>query len=414
MITSETLEAIIKKNVPAKQYLTQSDGKLYYCPFCGSKNSPEGSGTLEYYQDKNTVFCHQCEKTGDVLDVFTAVQGGTRPEAVKKLSAFLGYDTDGIRIDEYKKEDPAGVKAFLKEIYSDRYRPTETGLAVLDNILCGGLLPQSLVILSGETGTGKTALSAMIAESMATRGKSCLFFNLEMSREQLIARSISRRIYARDSASKLTARQILQGYERTEKEKGLIETAAAEYERETGGRVKYNPGTAGTDLDGILDYIGAAADQAKAAGDPAPNICIDYLQLLTGKRGEDVTGTIKKAVAGFKDYAIKNNAIVLCITANRRPQNGQEQTAASRLHAGRDSSAIEYSADLLLHLEKTDAQNPEAVTLFVVKSRFSEANPAEGRTLTFHGGQAFFEMGAEWQPADNSAAPFDFEKTHLV
>ena len=81
---------------------------------------------------------------------------------------------------------------FMAKIQTEAYKPIQTGMPAFDKLLGGGILRQSLVILTAAPGIGKTAFAQQVFEAMAMQGADVLFLNLEMSREQLIARSISR------------------------------------------------------------------------------------------------------------------------------------------------------------------------------------------------------------------------------
>ena len=62
-----------------------------------------------------------------------------------------------------------------------------TGIAELDEMLGGkGLYRGSSVLLTGTAGTGKTSVSAHMAEATCRRGEKCLFFSFEESQSQIL------------------------------------------------------------------------------------------------------------------------------------------------------------------------------------------------------------------------------------
>ena len=70
----------------------------------------------------------------------------------------------------------------------DHEAPVErilTGVPRLDHMLGGGIYRGSSVLISGEPGTGKTALAAKMLEAACARGERCLFVSLEESPAQL-------------------------------------------------------------------------------------------------------------------------------------------------------------------------------------------------------------------------------------
>ena len=268
-------------------------------------------------------------------------------------------DPDGLRAailaEEAKCKPGAGmVFKFLDNVKGKRYEPVRTGFEPLDDVLRGGFLRQTLVTLGAAPGMGKTFFAQQLLEGMAQNGHNVLYFNLEMSREQMLARSFARIARERENAT-MEALDILQGYRWTQKQRELIEGKIAPYYIETiAPHISYNPGGSTADLDTILSQMNAAAERATEAGIEAPIVCIDYLHLLRGTAREDVQTVIKRAVDAFKGYAMQKNTIVLCIIAFNRSSNSDGKV---RMESGRDTSAIEYSGDLMLGLNYSNVED---------------------------------------------------------
>ena len=66
-----------------------------------------------------------------------------------------------------------------------------TGFPALDRVLDGGLY-EGLIAIGGISSLGKTSLIMQVADQVAAAGNDVLIFSLEMSRSQLMAKSISR------------------------------------------------------------------------------------------------------------------------------------------------------------------------------------------------------------------------------
>lgn len=77
----------------------------------------------------------------------------------------------------------------LAESVNTPYTPT--GFSELDSNLDGGLY-EGLYIIGAISSLGKTTLALQIADQVAKRGRDVLIFSLEMARNELIAKSISR------------------------------------------------------------------------------------------------------------------------------------------------------------------------------------------------------------------------------
>lgn len=235
--------------------------------------------------------------------------------------------------------------SFMEKIQTEAYRPLKTGMTDFDRLLNGGIMKQSLVILSAAPGTGKTTLTQQIFETMAKDGNTVVFLNLEMSREQLYARSVSRIV--KKKGGTLTASDILQAYKWTDEQRRQADEAATEYRKDIAPNMHYNPDGCTTDLQSITDALTREADAALQAGKTAPVVVLDYLHLVTTAQREEQSEIVKKTVAALKDYAIKYDTFVFCISATNRTSNQRGQIS---LESGRDTSAIEYTADVVLSL----------------------------------------------------------------
>lgn len=270
-------------------------------------------------------------------------------EAFKKLIA----DTEAAQ--------QPGVKlmaSFLQAVQSRRYEPIPTGLQELDSIIGGGLLRQTIVMLGAAPGMGKSYLAQQIFEGMALQERNVLYFNFEMSAQQMLARSISRLAHQRERA-KMQAIDVLQGYKWTDHQRGIVERTAAYYGQNIAPHIVYNPGGSTAQLDDILGQMNTAAERAEDMGKEAPCVVIDYLHLLRGQPREDVQDVIKRAVESFKRYAMQYNTIVFVILAFNRTSNKEGKVTQE---SSRDSSGIEYGADLMLGLNYERIENGEAPT----------------------------------------------------
>lgn len=65
-----------------------------------------------------------------------------------------------------------------------------SGLRAFDELV-GAMMPEDLIVLGGATSMGKTALGQGVLKRVADQGVPCVFFSLEMSKEQITTRYIS-------------------------------------------------------------------------------------------------------------------------------------------------------------------------------------------------------------------------------
>lgn len=298
----------------------------------------------EGYKDANEA------AVNDYLAFYDRVQATI--EEAKAYREQLQRQAQQAAHERQQRTGESMIDAFLQAVKSEKYKPIPTGVTDIDRALYGGFTRQTLILLGAAPGAGKTALAQWIFEGMAERGTSCLYLNLEMSRDQILARSIAR-IAARHG-DKITPAEVKQGYRWTAEQEEAVAAAAEEYRKTIAPRMIYNPDGITTDLDIILEYMESEAARAEDAGMPAPLTIIDYLQIITGREREDEVATIKRAVASFKRFAMQHNTVVFCIMAHNRATN---QSGTVTQESGRDTSALEYSADLQLGLAFTRCLN---------------------------------------------------------
>ena len=249
-------------------------------------------------------------------------------------------------IKELSRDD---ITDFLEKIQTEAYKPHRTGLNFFDKLLGGGIVQQSILLLMAAPGTGKTTLAQQLAETIAENGHPVLFINFEMSREQLLAKAISAKLYKRGINK--TMLDVLQGYKWDIAERADIEATIEDYRRNNYPRIKYNPTGATSDLNTLLSFLQAAGAKAEAAGETAPAIIIDYLHLITSAEKIENAELIKQSLIGLKQYAVRYNTFVIAISATNRDsmKNGRIM-----LYSGRDSSNIEFTGDYVLSLNYAD------------------------------------------------------------
>lgn len=245
------------------------------------------------------------------------------------------------------------IDDFLITIQTEAYKPYTTALSFFDDLLEGGVIRQSLVQVLAAPSTGKTTLCQQIAEEMASHDKKVLYFNFEMSKEQMLAKAISYRLAKKNDGEKpiISATDILQGYNWNDSQRERITEELNNYKKTAAQYITYKNETA--DLESIKLLLEEIGERASQRGQAAPVVFVDYLHLITGA-GSDTQEILKNAVKCFKDYAINYNSIVFLIVAANRDSIKKGQIT---LTSGRDSSAIEYAGDYVLSLNYEEIDN---------------------------------------------------------
>lgn len=292
-----------------------------------------------------------------VLFNISGSSGDPNDAAVKDPAKFEQMLTDAEATADRDELDD-----FLDKIQTKAYQPISSGLPYFDE-LTGGTLPQSLTVLLGEPGSGKTILMQELAEAMATHnaGRPIVYLNFETAKEYLFARAISARLYRRGNI-KRTAKQILQGYKWNEKERKEITATIEDYRRESLPHISYNPAEVKPTLESLQDYLQTLTEQAD--GKPAAALFVDYLQLIQSDKVQDVKDRLTQALISLKDYAKENNTFVYLISAISRSSNGHIDQASAR-----DTSAIEYHANVILSIApyKDQANTKPGETRMILK-----------------------------------------------
>lgn len=260
---------------------------------------------------------------------------------------------------EVATDSQMDVWYFMHDIYTDKFKPVPTGLPGLDELLEGGFTAQTIITLGGAPGVGKTSFACSVLENMAVNGHNVVYINLEMSKEQLIARTLSRITYQLTSTGKerpvkLTQKETLMGQKQTKEQREALRKAAIYYWEKVAPHFVFNPHITGPGQSGILRAITREADRAVERGEKPPIVCVDYLQIVdftdTKNQRYDAVEGMKKFLNDLKLFAIKYNTMVLLIIAHNRTSNSK---GAVTQESGRDSSAIEYSGDVMLGLSFT-------------------------------------------------------------
>ena len=227
--------------------------------------------------------------------------------------------------------------------------PVSTGFTELDKVIEGGLYP-GLYILGAISSLGKTSFLLQMADQIAASGQDVLYISMEMSRNELIGKSISRLSYMtagkNDKWKAKTVTGILskdryKDYGQAVKEhlKNCIDL----YGEYAGNLYIY---------EGIGD-IGAGEIKKIVEGHrmekgKVPVVLIDYLQILAPHdiRASDKQNTDKN-VLELKRLSRDYKVPVIAISSFNR----DSYNAEVNLTAFKESGAIEYGSDVLMAIQ---------------------------------------------------------------
>ena len=326
------------------------------------------------------------------------------PEAFRKAVA----EAENLEAEAFEEEKAEYMKnatsnhlqAFINDIAEKaNTRAQSTGFFHLDNALDGGFYP-GLYVLGAISSLGKTTLALEIMDNIAQQGRDVLIFSLEMSRYELMAKSISRHTFTeaeetgRDVRLAKGTRGITTGdrYKRYSlEEKKLIQDAVTVY-GEYAEHIYISEG---------LGDIGASLIRETLEkhirftdNELPPVVLIDYLQLLA-PQNERMTDkqAVDKNVMELKRISRDFNTTVIAISSVNR----SNYMTPIDFESFKESGAIEFSADVVLGLQlacldeelfakegkisekrarikEAKAENPRQIQLLVLKNRNGETS----------------------------------------
>lgn len=279
--------------------------------------------------------------------------------SVTSLNDMLYTSLEQQAIKTYKQENVLNYLDTFNEMIKDKEnnKPLSTGIKVLDEALEGGFYKKNLVILGAIPSLGKTTLALQISDNIARGGTDILIFSLEMSKEELIAKSLSRNMFLKAydkhyTALSLTTREILKGIglkDDLANIKQRVETykeAYEDYKENIASNIYITE--CNDDIDINIKTINDKIKNHIAITNNKPFVVIDYLQIIQNNdKGLTDKQVIDKIVTSLKRIARDNDITILLISAFNRANFTKE----ANLSSFRDSSTIEYTSDVLLSLQ---------------------------------------------------------------
>ena len=238
-----------------------------------------------------------------------------------------------------------------------------TGFDKLDEKLDGGFLGGNLILLGAISSLGKTTFALQIAENIAAQGKDVLIFSLEMSKNELNAKSISRNTYRltdnekdyeqkRRQKYRLTMSDILRGRVGTlgDEKRALFDEALSNTKRLNDHIYILRDNNVSVDNIGELIRTHTEARPASK-----PFVIIDYLQILKpseNSKSGDKRLLTDEDVNNLKDLAVKLDIPIMVISSFNRSSYLEPVSMSSF----KESGNIEYSSDTLIGLQYSGMQ----------------------------------------------------------
>lgn len=236
------------------------------------------------------------------------------------------------------------LKSFVKDTKNGK-KSISTGFENIDKVLDGGLYA-GLYCIGAISSLGKTSFCLQIADNIAKGGRDVLIFSLEMARNELIAKSISRLtfLYSIDNNNPKyakTTRDILT--ESYEVKKISFEAAINKY-RDYAKHIFIQEGIGDIDVKKIREIV----EKHKRITGNTPIVLVDYIQILAPvEKGNTDKQNIDKAVIELKKISRDYDTVVIGISSFNR----QNYNAPVNMTSFKESGAIEFSSDVLIALQ---------------------------------------------------------------
>lgn len=243
-----------------------------------------------------------------------------------------------------------GLSDFIADIEKHHNKDcVSTGFENLDEILDGGFYP-GLYIIGAISSLGKTTFALQVADNAAKKGQDVLVFSLEMGKQELITKSISRlsfqkcKSWGSDLDFATTTRNLMNGKSLNSKERVDFLNECIKGYSDYAGRIFYHIGIGDIGVEKIKAVI---ARHIRITG-RKPLVIIDYLQIIApfDMRATDKQNT-DKAVVELKRASRDYDVPIFAISSFNR----ENYTSPVNIASFKESGAIEYTSDVLMALQ---------------------------------------------------------------
>ncbi len=369
MLENQRIDFVtVLESLKAERYFSTEDGKAYLLKLA---NTVPYLSNLENYakivRDKYEARC-----------LIKAAREITEEAMDPSVETDMLLDSAEQRIYNIRQDRQTGGLMHIKDVLAsnyeifrkltsderDQYVGIPTGISTLDEVT-SGLNRSDLIIVGARPGMGKTSFALNIARNVAMlQNKTVAFFNLEMSREQMVNRLLSSE--ARVSSKKLRVGNL------SADEWGRISVASSALCQAP----LYLDDTASI----TVPEMKARLRRIKDLG----FVVIDYLQLMhSARRIDNRVQEVSEITRSLKIMAKELNVpIMVCAQLSRSTEKKGENHRPA-LADLRESGSIEQDADQVLFLYRNDyyknenqdpntAPAPDTSEVIVAKNRHGD------------------------------------------
>lgn len=286
---------------------------------------------------------------------------------------------------EYEQGDTCHLLDMMDKMSDENQRVVPTGFKELDKVLDGGLY-EGLTIIGAMSSQGKTTFTLQVADQIARSGVDVLFFSMEQSAYELLAKSLSRYTLkismeeTREWKNALTERNIrvkkhrLESFKNYPAQEKTYDEACNRYIEDMSKRLRIIERDTCT-----VEDIEKDIERHLRLTKRTPVIVVDYLQIIDPSKGWERMGDkaiLDHNVKALRVLGKKYHTSVICISSFSR----NNYTNGVSIESCNGSGNIEYDADVLLGLqvrgvfsEKVDTKGSEKAVKSNTHSSIDEA-----------------------------------------
>lgn len=346
----------------AAEILKQQKGEAFLIAEDKDESGENATKILEAALSGKSVYFKTVYPFDDCKDANEALMKDR--EKLKKTLAELVSETGTAaerKQREYREKYGADflLKAFDAEVMEHTMPAVSTGFKGLDYVFDGGFY-EGLYIVGAVSSGGKTTLVTQFMDAIAKGGRDVLYFSLEMSRFELMAKIISRqtgRVALKKSLADKDHGEAIRLYAKSNRDLMRADKVAAfsETERQIVNQAKAvvlsfashiyiveGVGTVG------IEQIKEMVYKHREITGRAPIVIVDYLQIIAPYevKASDKQNT-DRAVVELKRLSRDLKTPVIAISSFNRNAYGRNADMSSV----KESGGIEYGCDVLLALQ---------------------------------------------------------------
>lgn len=257
-----------------------------------------------------------------------------------------------IETEKTKKREQSSMlsvaETFISELVEYSQRPKlPTGFRQLDYWLSGGFHPE-LYVLGAGTSMGKTTFSLQLADNVAKAGTDILYFSLEVSKRELLCRTLARMVGETHPDLKISYGDILRNFAGiSQKSQTEIGKAIEEYKETIAPNLFIFDAFTSNEKMTTSFINDTIANHCNEYG-KHPFVVVDYLQYLghddvrltEKERNKENAMILKKASMRY------DTPMLVLSSINRTSYFG-----TIGVEALKESGDIEYSADVILLMQ---------------------------------------------------------------